>query len=520
MKFLEYLETEYWRLNLWNTSFFIFGIIFYFSLSTEPSWKYITATSIISITTLYLRKYGAKGLLFSGILISFSLGIIIGKIRNEAVHTVALQDSITTKIEGRISSIKYTSKAMQIILDQVHFGTLLMQDKDPEKIRLTVPETNRVKLMIGDYIRTTASLTPPSRSIIPGGYDFGLFSYFSGIGANGFTISELEHIRANESENVVDYNIQRLRKYIYLRLTDIMGKDEGNFATALLIGEASGLDRGIMQDMRYSGLAHVLCVSGLHLSLVAGMIFIFTRIILNISDIIAFRYNIKIISAIISLIGSGIYLLLSGGQIAATRAYIMTSILMIGIALGKTPYPIRSLSIAAIIILTLSPEYVLHPSFQLSFAAVLALIGGYEFYIKNKWILGDAHGVLAKIKLFIFSNIYSSIAASLATTPIVIYHFYTVANYTILANLLVVPLISFIVMPLGILSIVLLPFGLDEYTLPIMSIVISKIIFIANWIANLKGSVWHVGYITPLSLVIYMFGLFWLILWSSKIRIY
>ena len=120
----------------------------------------------------------------------------------------------------------------------------------------------------------------------------------------------------------------------------------------------------------------------------------------------------------------------------------------------------------------------------------------------------------------IFSNIYSSLLAGLATTPIVIYHFYTVSNYTVLANLLVVPLVSFALMPLGILAMLLLPLGFDHYLLLTMGKFISIIINIANWVTNLPGSVWNFGYITPESLCVYMFGLFWVMLWNTKFRLY
>jgi competence protein ComEC len=520
MQLLQILETEYWRLTLWNIAFFIFGIIYYFALNAEPSWYSILIGVGISSFTFLVRRYGSWGILLSGITLAFVLGVVIGKIRTSQVNTVALKEEVITSVQGKIVEIKYTVKAVQLILDDIQFGQLLLQDKDPSKIRITVPIDNIQPILIGDYVYLNALLSPPTHSIIPGGYDFGLYSYFRGIGATGFALSKITRINPNIHKHAIDSHIHSIRTYIYLRLIDIMGKDNGNFAAALLLGESGGLNRTIMQNMRYSGLAHVLCVSGLHLSLVAGIFFLASRVLLNLSNKIAWTFNIKIISAIISLIGSGAYLMLSGAQIAATRAYIMTSIFMIAIILNRVPYPIRSLGMAAILILTINPEYVLHPSFQLSFAAVLALIGGYELYIKHKWILGNSYGIIANIKLFIFSNIYSSLLASLATTPIVIYHFYTVANYTILANLLVVPVISFIIMPLSIIAMVLLPFGLDYYLLLVISKFISLIVVIADWVANLPSAIWYVGYISPISLIIYMLGLFWVVIWNSKLRLY
>lgn len=518
MKLVTILDQEYWRLSLWNFAFFIFGIIFYFALDAEPSIRHVIGIFGGSIATLFLRKYGPWGILLSGIAIAFTSGILVSKIRTSEIHTIALEEEITTTVHGLVSAIKHTPRGIQTTIDHVRFRTLLMQDKDPEKVRISIPLDEAKNIIVGDEISVLAGLAPPSRTILPGGYDFGLYSYFSGVGATGFALGKV--MNYSDSTSMDQPFLHKIRKFIYFRLIETMGKDNGNFAAALLLGESGGLDRDIMQNMRYSGLAHVLCVSGLHLSLVAGIFFLTSRVLMNLSNFIAWHYNIKLIAAIISLIGSGAYLMLSGTQIAATRAYIMTSIFMISIILSRSPYPLRSLGVAAMVMLSLNPEYVMHPSFQLSFAAVLALIGGYEFYIRNKWILGESSGLIRNIKMGIFSNIYSSLLASLATTPIVIYHFYTVSNYTVLANLLVVPLISFIIMPIGIVAMLLMYIGLDYYFLLLMGKIISFIIKIAAWVTALPGSIWHFGHISAESLCVYMLGLFWVMLWNTKFRLY
>lgn len=518
MSFLKIFDAEYTSLSLWNFAFFIFGIIWYFALENEPSFYYIISLSMASLLTLYLRKYGTLGILLSGIIISFAFGVMVAKIRNSQIHTIELEEELISNVKGRVSKLKHTPRGLQVTLENIQFNKLLMQDEDPQKVRISIGLDNAKNILMGDTISILAALSPPSRSILPGGYDFGLYTYFSGIGATGFALGKITNY-SNNDHNASSY-LHKIRKTIYYRLTDIMGKDNGNFAAALFLGEAGGLGRIIMQNMRYAGLSHVLCVSGLHLSLVAGIFFITSRVLLNLSNFIAWNFNIKIISALISLLGSGIYLMLSGTQIAATRAYIMTSIFMVSIIVSRVPYPLRSLGIAAVFMLSLNPEYILHPSFQLSFAAVLALIGGYEFYIRNRWILGESGGLISTIKIGIFSNIYSSLLASLATTPIVIYHFYTVPNYSVLANLLVVPLVSLIIMPLGVLAMLLMPLGMDYYIWILISQIIHFITQVADWVTHLPGAIWYFGYITPEALCIYLFGLFWVMLWNTKLRFY
>jgi competence protein ComEC len=168
--------------------------------------------------------------------------------------------------------------------------------------------------------------------------------------------------------------------------------------------------------------------------------------------------------------------------------------------------------ISVVIILSINPEYVIHPSFQLSFVAVLALIAGYEFYVRNQWVFGNSKGILASIKLHLLSNIYSSVVAGAATTPIVIYHFYISSNYSILANLIAVPIVSFLMMPLIILAVITMPFNLDYSVLKCLVYAVQIVIDTARYVAHIPGNIWYFGYITPLSVILFMFGFFWVAL--------
>ncbi|WP_341790773.1 ComEC/Rec2 family competence protein [Rickettsia endosymbiont of Polydrusus tereticollis] len=272
--------------------------------------------------------------------------------------------------------------------------------------------------------------------------------------------------------------------------------------------------------MRQSGISHVLCVSGLHLSLVAMILFISTRFLLNLSNYLSYNYNVKLVAAICSLIGSFGYLELSGMQIAATRAFIMAAIFIYAVIIERSCFPLRSLAIAAFIILSLNPEYIFHPSFQLSFIAVLSLVAGYEFYLKNQWLLGDNKGIFASIKFYTASNIYSSFLASIITAPVVINQFFIFSTYSIPNNLIVVPIMSFFLMPLALLSLPLMWLNIDGFILKIMGFFISIIIYSAEYFNNLKGAVWYFGYITNLSNLLFLFGFFWICIWKTNWRLW
>lgn len=397
------LEQEYYNLSLWYFVSFISGIIFYFSLSFEPPWLLIMLIFLGSLLLLYLRRYGLLWHLISGIIVAFTFSLLISKYRILNVNTITLGEPIISKVDGTVESIKFTTKGIQIILSKAKIYKL---NTSFEKIRISVPTKYSSNISVNERISLLTKLYKAQRSTIAGGCDFGFYAYFAGISATGYAMSGPEILSSNNT--VIKGGMYKVRKIIYDNLIKTIGNIKGNIAAAILLGETKGIDKQLIQTMQRSGISHILCVSGLHLSLVAMIFFIASRFILNLFDFIAFNFNTKLIAAIISLLSSYCYLELTGMQIAATRAFIMTTIFILAIITERSAYPLRSIVIAAAIILCINPEYILHPSFQLSFIAVLSLVSGYEFYLKNRWILGESKGLLGQLRFYIASNIYSS----------------------------------------------------------------------------------------------------------------
>ena len=149
--------------------------------------------------------------------------------------------------------------------------------------------------------------------------------------------------------------------------------------------------------------------------------------------------------------------------------------------------------------------------------AVIALISGYEIYMKY---LHADNNIASNFKFYFFSNLYSTLIASLATAPLILYHFYIFSPYTIFANMLAVPLTSFIIMPAAIISLILMPFHLEKYSLKLMGQGINYVIQIADYTTNFKYAACYFGHIESIALLIYIFGFLWLCLWQSSWRFY
>ena len=507
------LNEEYHQLCLFYFVAFLFGILCYFSFEYEPDIRKILYLFCSSLSLLYLRRFGIIWNFFSILTIFFTFGILTGTIRTYFIHPITLNQHINTLLSGRIESIKPKIIGTQIIISDLKFYD--KTNNIPSKVRVNV-RTNMNAAIIGDYVKLYVSLSPPPKAALPGSYDFSRSAFFANIGAVGYALSNLEVIDRPETNEFFSLLLE-LRRKIYSKIIDSIGPKHGNFASAIMLGETSALERNVIQSMRASGISHILAVSGLHLSLVAMICFFIFRIIFNLIPYTAHYTDVKQIAAIFALIGSFFYLLISGMQVAALRAFIMTSIIILAIIFKRFPSPMRSVCFAAFLILLFYPEYALHPSFHLSFVAVISLLAGYELYI-NKLLLSESNNMFYGLKLYIFSNIYSTIIASLATAPFVIYHFYIYSNYSLLANLVAVPLTSFIIMPSAIFTFLLIPFHLEYLPLKLMDFGIEYILGAARYIEFMPHSIWHFGHISAISLLIYTFGFLLFCFFKTNLR--
>lgn len=506
------LEAEYHHINLWYFVSFLSGIIFFFQHPYKFS-PYISFLVLIPLAGIIFYPCNRNIILqfISISIFAFVTGFCVSGLRINTIKINPIKKNIVTDIIGVVSNIKPALRGMQVTLDG-----LKSNDHNLSKVRINIANKFVTDINRGDEIKLRVKLFPLTSGVLPGSFDFGFYMYTSGIEATGYALLAPEIINRRKSK-IRDF-IDNVRLKIYKRLIEVIGEANGNFAAAILIGETKAIPRDIARNMRDTGVAHILSVSGLHLSLVAMIFFTFSRALMNCSNIIAYNCNIKLIAALISIIGSYIYLQISGSNIAATRAFIMTSLFMGAVMIDRSPHPLRSVVIAALAILLFLPEYLLHPSFQLSFTAVLCLISGYEFYMRNNRLFGSGGGVFRSIKLYIFANIYSSFLASIVTAPYVIYHFYKFANYSVLMNLIAVPLMSFFMMPLALLFLFAMPLGIDFLVLKLLSFFITVVIDSAAFIVNLPYAVWYVGHITPTSLVIFTLGFFWVCFWQTGLR--
>ena len=272
--------------------------------------------------------------------------------------------------------------------------------------------------------------------------------------------------------------------------------------------------------MYISSLAHVLSISGYHMAVVAGVVFFVLRALLALVPGFASARPIKKWAAVGALGAAAFYLLLSGAEVATQRAFIMTAIVLMGVMADRPALTLRTLAIAAFGVLLLAPQAVVHPSFQMSFAATLALIAAYERGLP--WFSKADSSLGARVALWggreIAGLLLASLVAGLATMPYAAFHFHRLAPYGVVANLLAMPIVSAWVMPTGLLALIAIPFGLDGVLWRLMGDGIDWMIAVALWVASLPGAVGRMPAFGVGALLLGTAGLVVLCLLKSPLR--
>ena len=219
---------------------------------------------------------------------------------------------------------------------------------------------------------------PPLSPVRPGSYDFSRDMFFAGIGASGFVMGAIKTAEPPDTGGGLRLRysafMQGLRDTIDARIRTTLEGDKRAIATALLTGRRDAISPPVNDAMFISGLGHVLSISGYHMAVVAGVVFFAVRALLALFPALTVGYAIKKWSAAAALAAAAFYLLLSGAEVATQRSFFMTAVVLIAVMVDRRAITFRTLAVAALIVLTVAPEALVHPSFQMSFAATLGLV--------------------------------------------------------------------------------------------------------------------------------------------------
>jgi len=505
-------EEERWP--LWLPAALGAGASSYFALPVEPSptIAWLALGAAVASTVLALSGRMRWPLTFLAALL---LGFALAKLREKSVETPVLDHALVAHLTGRIVSLEPRDTGMRAVLDQVRSGAL---QPAPRRVRVAfrTARNSSFDFRPGQWLSLTAKLDTPPPPSEPGASDLGRALFFQSIGAVGFAYGRAHAIVAAQPPSHWDWiaaGTEDLRLRMTQRIQAGIPGSLGGVASALITGERGGISDDDEQALRDAGLAHVLAIAGLHMALMGGGIFWLLRAVLAALPGIALRYPIKKWAAAGALAASSFYLVISGAAPSAVRAFVMLAMIMVAILLDRPALSMRSLGLAAAILLLLRPEAITEPGFQMSFAAVACLVAVAEWDSARERL--KPRGPLYR---YLRGIVLTSLVGSLATLPFALFHFDRATHYAVLGNLIAMPVMGFWVMPAAALCVALMPFGLEGIALDLLSQGIAVMLAMGRWVSGLPGAVTLAPAMPLSALVSISFGGLWLAIWRKSWR--
>lgn len=373
------------------------------------------------------------------------------------------------------------------------------------RARLLVPAEPVLEL--GDIISGRFRLAPVPGPVLPDGYDGQFHSYFSGIGAYGSVIGDFAVVMPASGFDL-SRMVESLRFSIGARIDAVLEGDTAAIGRAMVMGDQSALSDETRDILAESGLAHIYSISGLHLSIVAGGVFWLLRLGLAAMPALATRLPVKKLAAIGGLVAAFGYLMLAGGpaNVPALRSTIMLALIFGAVLAGRRALTMRNVAFAALAIILVDPASVFRPSFQLSFAAVVGLIGYFE--LPRRPVKGRS-GWLLRMGSTVWVTAMTSFIAGLATLLFSAYHFQQTAPLGVVGNVLVLPVVSLVIMPFAVISVLLMPLGIEGFAVSVMGWGIDRMVdvgvLVAGWSEGLTGN----PLLTPAAMLIGLAALAW-----------
>ena len=511
------LVAERDRWVLWLPAAMGTGAALYFLLLREPDPRLAPAVfASAAAAAVFLRRHAAV-LVLSLAVAAAALGFGAAQWRTQAVAAPVIEREIgPVRVTGLVLEAEQRPDDRRLTL-----GGLVIDGIAPEATPATVRVTVRARSEViapGFRVAVRAVLLPPSPPTAPGGFDFARLAWFERLGAVGYAVSAPE-ILAVLPPDSVGARLASLRHALSTRIRAALGGQAGAVAAALMTGDRSGIEEDTWDALRDSGLAHLLAISGLHIGLVAALLFFAVRAALAASETLALRAPIKKWAAAAAGAGAFGYLLLTGATIPTQRSFLMLSLVLLAVLLDRRPFSMRLVAWAAAVVLLTAPDSLLGPSFQMSFAAVVALIAAFELARAplSRWRLGA--GRVRRAGLYLLGVGLTTLVAGLATMPFALYHFNRIAAFGLAANLLAVPATAMWIMPWAVVAFVLMPFGLEGLALQPMGWGIDFVIGVAATVSSWPGAAYSLPAMPAAGIVLVAAGGLWLCLWRRPWRL-
>lgn len=492
----------------------IAGLIAYAVLPVEPS-PWAMASLAIVLAAAVAATWRRLNVQRAAVLTcAFWFGACLLMVHGHLWGTGMLAYPAYGTFEATVDEVLSATESERRIIVSDLVGIETRRPIEIRRARLVVPA--EPILEAGDRIRANLRLAPVPGPILPGAFDGQFHAYFAGIGAYGNLTGHLDVIEPATSIDPVRVT-DGLRHAIAARVDAVLDGPAAAIGRAMTVGDQSLLADETRELMASAGLAHIYSISGLHLSIVAGGIFAIVRLVLA-----ALGSGIRILpakklAAIAGIVAACGYLLLAGGtaNVPAFRSTLMLVLIFGAVLAGRRALTMRNVALAALVIVLIDPANVFRASFQLSFAAVVALIGVYELPRKPR---EGSPGFIGRSLRTVWITAWTSFIAGGATLLFSAYHFQQTAPLGVLGNVLALPVVGFVIMPSAVISVLLMPLGIEAPFLLLMGWGIEQMLAIATLVAGWSAGLETNPLLTPLALILGLAALAWFAFLRDKWR--
>ena len=412
--------------------------------------------------------------------------------------------------EGRIERVEHLAARELVRLTIAPAGRADL----PGKLRVNVAEGDMpAGAGRGAVVEMRARLMPPAPPSVPGAYDFARVAWFNGLGATGKGFTPIRVVRPGEAPGA------DLRARLSAHIQSRIEGSGGGIASALATGDQGAISEADADAMRRSGLAHLLSVSGLHVSAVtAAAMFVVLRL-LSLSPILALRLRLPLVAAGAGALAAIGYTVLTGAEVPTIRSCAAALLVLLALSLGREAITLRLVAAGALVVLLLWPEALAGPSFQLSFAAVTAIVALHESPRIRGWFERREEARARHFLRALASLLLTGVAVELALMPIGMYHFHQQGIYGAFANIVAIPLTTFVTMPLEALALILDLAGLGAPLWWLTALSLDLLLWLARTASTAPGAVAALPAMPGAAYTLMVAGGLWIALWRAAARL-
>ena len=519
-----WLEAERDQLPLWLPVCLGIGIVLWFVLPAPDRWiAAMAGCAALALAALAIARFDRASMAIAVGATMLAAGLGIAWARATWVASPVLARPAIVTMSARVETIETLPAREMVRLRLTPIAVIPSGERRggvgrsepptlPPHVRINLKQAEApAGLGEGAVIRLQARLMPPNAAAVPGAYDFARVAWFQGLGATGRGIVPVTVLRPGAVEG-------GLRRRLTAHIEAMLPGSAGGIAAALVTGDEGAITERDADAMRRSGLAHLLSVSGLHITaVVAGAIFAISRL-LALWPWLALRARIPMIAAGGGALAAIGYTWLTGGQVPTMRSCIAALLVLAAMALGRQAITLRLVAAGAFFVLLAWPEAVMGPSFQLSFAAVAAIVALHEHPRVAGWFEKRDEGWPRKVGREIASLLLTGMVVEVALAPIALFHFHKSGLFGAFANIFAIPLTTFVIMPAEALALTADMLGVGAPFWWITARALDLLLGIAHHAAGPPGALAMLPAMPTPAYALMVLGGMWVALWRTRIR--